>query len=447
MNYYKQGDAANADKIKAAFERLGYDTSFVQKLSASDVHILFTLPCDTRVHAFHTAYIEADILKRLVNIDPGYTELELPIEHEFKVGDWVVKKDGKTFYGGNYAVQITSIEVDEGSRHIWLSSTTWVRDNDIRLWSIADAKDGDVLATDNGWTCIFKPFDGCAFSSYCFMDSQNWFCESGAEGHTLDSRINGNIHPATKEQRDLLFAKMKEDGYEWDSDKKELRKIVEANFKVGDWLFHKTLGVHPILVKDYSERQGYKVEGLGLTYCLQKCTVENEYHLWTIEDAKDGDVLVSGIDNPFIYDGNIEFSSAGAYVGVSRNGRIRLDMFPSKAWTSVKGVKPATKEQRDLLFKKMREAGYEWDADKKELRKVQSHYDITNLHAGMPVLVRNSNESVWVYLQYSHRESKYSRCFNAGGQYWYQCIPFNVHTEHLLGTTDMCAEEFINWVI
>jgi len=25
MNYYKQGDAANADKIKAVFERLGYD--------------------------------------------------------------------------------------------------------------------------------------------------------------------------------------------------------------------------------------------------------------------------------------------------------------------------------------------------------------------------------------------------------------------------------------
>ena len=29
--------------------------------------------------------------------------------------------------------------------------------------------------------------------------------------------------------------------------------------------------------------------------------------------------------------------------------------------------KPATKEQRDLLFQKMKEAGYEWDADKKEL--------------------------------------------------------------------------------
>jgi len=32
---------------------------------------------------------------------------------------------------------------------------------------------------------------------------------------------------------------------------------------------------------------------------------------------------------------------------------------------------PATKEQRDLLFKKMHEAGYEWDADKLELKKIE----------------------------------------------------------------------------
>ncbi|MBQ2175697.1 MAG: hypothetical protein II453_11800, partial [Alphaproteobacteria bacterium] len=108
-----------------------------------------------------------------------------------------------------------------------------------RLWAIADAKDGDVLATDNGWTCIFQAFDGYVFSSYCFMDSQKWFCEVGAEGHTLDSRINGNIHPATKEQRDLLFAKMREAGYEWDEKKKELKKILHydiANFKPKQWV-------------------------------------------------------------------------------------------------------------------------------------------------------------------------------------------------------------------
>lgn len=35
----------------------------------------------------------------------------------------------------------------------------------------------------------------------------------------------------------------------------------------------------------------------------------------------------------------------------------------------IKGAHPATKEQRDLLFQKMKEASYEWDAEEKELRK------------------------------------------------------------------------------
>lgn len=44
---------------------------------------------------------------------------------------------------------------------------------------------------------------------------------------SYDLRIRDNMHfnevyPATKEQRDLLFQKMKEVGYEWDSEKKEL---------------------------------------------------------------------------------------------------------------------------------------------------------------------------------------------------------------------------------
>ena len=54
-------------------------------------------------------------------------------------------------------------------------------------------------------------------------------------------------------------------------------------------------------------------------------------------------------------------------------------MYPHFASDSEKGclapndedVKPATKEQRDLLFQKMKEAGYEWDADKKELKKIE----------------------------------------------------------------------------
>lgn len=38
-----------------------------------------------------------------------------------------------------------------------------------------------------------------------------------------------DILPATKEQRDLLFQKMKEAGYMWDTEKKKLKKIDKEN--------------------------------------------------------------------------------------------------------------------------------------------------------------------------------------------------------------------------
>lgn len=101
-------------------------------------------------------------------------------------------------------------------------------DTYFRNWTIQDVKDGDVLACNNGWSCIFKTLvNDETFSSYCFMDSTKWFCGTGG-CHTLKEEFvkayNGKIYPATKEQRDTLFKKMKEAGYEWNAAKKVLKK-------------------------------------------------------------------------------------------------------------------------------------------------------------------------------------------------------------------------------
>ncbi len=97
-------------------------------------------------------------------------------------------------------------------------------------WDIKDAKDGDVLV------CIGKygqeigivkkyvgKYGGCdkCFETYCFVDWEGRF----RLGEYMGSK---EIYPATKEQCDFLFQKMKEAGYEWNSDKKELHKIEEV---------------------------------------------------------------------------------------------------------------------------------------------------------------------------------------------------------------------------
>lgn len=226
-------------------------------------------------------------------------------------------------------------------------------------------------------------------------------------------------------------------------DYKELELPVEPKFKVGDWIVRGEGFVYePSLITEI--RDYYVCEllnGERVTYTLND--VHKNFHLWTIADAKDGDVLVYQ-GEIFLF--NLVDNNSVLY-RCCFDGELVVHSFYAFSNEDLLHVHPATKEQRDLLFAKMKEAGYEWDADKKELRKIKSHYDISNFHAGMPVLVRDENDKKWCYLLYSHYDSTcVSRFrFNAGSVHWHQCIPFNDDTKHLLGTTDMPSKEYINW--
>jgi hypothetical protein len=91
-----------------------------------------------------------------------------------------------------------------------------------RPWTIQDAKDGDVLSWDDSkCITIFKNiYDKDSFNSYGFVGS----CTGTFESRIAYHDIKG-AHPATREQRDLLFTKMEEAGYEWNARKKELNKV------------------------------------------------------------------------------------------------------------------------------------------------------------------------------------------------------------------------------
>ena len=73
MNYYIQGDAANADKIKAAFERNGIDTSANSNYGISN---LFYFSCNGEV-----AVTQNGSIINLIKTHPGYKELKLHKPH------------------------------------------------------------------------------------------------------------------------------------------------------------------------------------------------------------------------------------------------------------------------------------------------------------------------------------------------------------------------------
>jgi hypothetical protein len=102
-------------------------------------------------------------------------------------------------------------------------------------WTIQDAKNGDVLVNWNNNIYLFKGIEEEVVKFYCYYSTNH-------EEFNIPFNNNSYLgltepqfkhHPATKEQRDLLFQKMKEAGYEWNDEKKELKKIGQ---KPANWL-------------------------------------------------------------------------------------------------------------------------------------------------------------------------------------------------------------------
>lgn len=99
---------------------------------------------------------------------------------------------------------------------------------------------------------------------------------------------------------------------------------------------------------------------------------EHNAHIWNIHDAKDGDILVCGEDKrPFIFKGLLDKfhpENPVAYCGIDSMGIFTISS--GDGWWTGEEVMPANKEQTEYLFKKIKEAGYEWNPDTKELKEI-----------------------------------------------------------------------------
>lgn len=126
---------------------------------------------------------------------------------------------------------------------------------------------------------------------------------------------------------------------------------VEQKFKVGDWI---TNG-HCTCQITFIDSRYWCSE----TRVLGDITSINKtFYLWSINNARAGDVLISQYNKPFIYNGNYDSFNVGSYCGISVEDRFNIATEKCR-WTKNVNIHPATKEQCDFLFKKMKEAWYE----------------------------------------------------------------------------------------
>ena len=211
----KQGEQKPIIEMKSAEESLGIDSDTYNEI------------VDECIYGEQKS-------QRMISAEAKEAMYDKPsdkIEPKFKVSDWVV------YYRNDSSREVLQVYDIRDGRYYFTDNVhfSWsVKECDEKshLWTIQDAKEGDVLACENGWTCIFKCLNDNLFSSYCFMDHEGWFCEDGGQGHTLDNRICGEIYPATNEQCDTLIKAMADAGYTFDFDKRELKKIEQ---KSAEW--------------------------------------------------------------------------------------------------------------------------------------------------------------------------------------------------------------------
>ena len=168
-----------------------------------------------------TAWLEKQVEQKLA---------DKVIKPKFHEGEWVVFNNRH-----DSVYQVEKIENYEytlrhflgGSMHLSFS-----HEDMIRAWTIQDARDGDVL-TDDDYPCIFKSINKeNAMFVYCGINGGGDFATKPESEDNIWSDYPECYFPATKVQRDTLFAKMKEAGYEWLEETKELKKIEQ---KSAEW--------------------------------------------------------------------------------------------------------------------------------------------------------------------------------------------------------------------
>lgn len=138
---------------------------------------------------------------------------------------------------------------------------------------------------------------------------------------------------------------------------------VEPKFKNGQWIVWQN--------KNYKVNDngcGYElIDQDGLKTSLEYGTVDESAHLWDVtKDGQDGEVLVASDNSIFIFK-EVCGTSCKHYIALTSDNEIEINTKLDTFWETTRGVKPAFKEQRDLLFQKMKEAGYEWK-DKKLIK-------------------------------------------------------------------------------
>ena len=190
----------------------------------------------------------------------------------------------------------------------------------------------------------------------------------------LGDNVDEYFRPITEEVENKL-----KDVDEW-LDKKLTHKL---KFQAGDWIVYADAYVDMIKCIRFNHYF------LNNSNFMVSHDSEKFMRKWKIEDAMDGDILVSrgnSIPSIFVFrDVDSDRKKLGSYIGIDLYGDLKTT--PSNLWTCSKIVTPATNEEIEKLMNLLKEKGYLWNEKEKILLKT-----IEPLNSKQ---VNDSEEEVW----------------------------------------------------
>lgn len=304
-------------------------------------------------------------------------------------------------------------------------------------------KDGDIIYTDNFIAILSHITERGTVWYHCY------YCICTKNFKAKRDFGIGNINYdefriATADEKAKLFQVIKDNGYKWNPETKTLEKV--PKIKDGDIIYTKTSLSEWVSIFEKFDDDECKCY---IDYCIDSDT----------------------------YCGKI---------GGKKNPLCDIDEIVEQ--------RLATEEEKQKLFKAIKENGYKWNEETKTLEKlikpkfkvgdkvrhkstnkddiyeiskvyddsyglvdftwmiymkyqdqyelVPNKFDITTLKPFDKVLTRANDDDSWVCNLYSHRIKDYYVVLNA--ELALQCIPFE-QNKHLLGTTNDCEEFYKTW--
>ena len=329
-------------------------------------------------------------------------------------------------------------------------------------------KDGDIISNAS-YIAIFHKFGKPKVCGYDKVVYYHCWCYQNGKGFKFEKDYgigrDAEYRFATDEEKQKLFDVIKENGYKWNSETKTLEKIIVPKFKAGD------------KIKEKNERFpstrtiGNYTEGIGYFTTINdwvRIEDQDNWELVPTHKFKVGDKIVEK-DNPFkcwYVQGIDTYSNSDFYYIVTKGQVSNLHFKDQDNWELVPTpkfkvgdiVKSNWNKSFDYKIIKITDTHYTLESipgantydilicEDENWKLVPNKFDISNLKAYDKVLVRDTNEQVWVADLFSHALDRPlgGYTFACVGHYPNQCIPYEGNG-HLLGKCDDCDEYYKNW--